>query len=89
MRWWPAGFGHPDTDGDRLSDIREDEIGTNPDVRDTCGISRFNPGDGTDYSDYASYGDQELFCRWKQDGVLGDASKDWAFGGAQAPEFHE
>ena len=36
-------------------------------------------------TNHASYADQELFCRWKQDGILGDASKDWSSGGAQSP----
>jgi len=50
-------------------------------VKDTCGISRYSP----DYSSYASYADQELFCRWKQAGVRGVASKDWSILGAQSP----
>ena len=40
-------------------------------------------GGGADYSGYADIGDQELYCRLKQDGVLGDESKDWAFPGMQ------
>jgi len=42
--------------------------------KDTCGISSFHPF----YSEYASYADQELYCRWKQDGKLGNDSKDWS-----------
>ena len=88
MSWWGLGngLGHPDTDGDRLSDAREAVLGTSPNERDTCGISQFNPGDGTDYSHYARYGDQELFCRVQQNGILGDTAKDWSFFGAQCPK---
>ena len=66
--------------------IANTRLMANSNERDTCGISRFNPGDGTDYSNYVSYGDQELFCRVQQNGILGDAAKDWAFGGAQFPK---
>ena len=62
-----------------MRNAREAELGTRPNVRDTCGLSRYSP----EYSIYASYADQELFCRWKQDGVMGDVSKDWAWGGTQ------
>jgi len=82
-----GGFGHPDDDGDKLSNAREAELGTNPNVKDTCGISLYTDSGHADYSGYASYADNELFCRCKQDGVLGDAAKDWAAGGAQAPKF--
>ena len=75
--------------GDWLSDAREAELGTKPNVRDTCGISRYTLGDGTDYSGYARYADQELFCRWKQNGALGDASKDWSFGGTLFPDVSD
>ena len=46
-------------------------------------------GDGTDYSGYARYADQELFCRWKQGfAPLGDVSKDWSFRGTQYPDVN-
>ena len=79
-----GGLGHLDSDRDRLSDAREMELGTKPNVKDTCGISRYT-GDINDYILYASYADNELFCRWKQNGILGDVSKDWAFLGTQYP----
>jgi hypothetical protein len=83
---WPFGLGHADRDGDGLSNAREAEIGTKRRVKDTCGISRFNPGDGTDYSSYAGYADQELFCRWKQGlAPKGNVFKDWSIIGAQGP----
>jgi len=50
--------------------------------KDTCGITSYTE---TDYSGYADYADNELFCRWKQNGVLGIVSKDWAWLGAQCP----
>ena len=69
-----------------MSNVREAELKTNPNVKDTCGISRYRPW----YSEYAGYADQELFCRWKQgEAPLGDVSKDWSISGAQAPERHE
>jgi hypothetical protein len=78
-----GGLGHADSDDDGLSDTRELEIGTDPNVKDTCNLSGFTEG-GADYSGYADYADEELFCRWKQDGNSGDESKDWAFPGMQA-----
>ena len=77
------GLGLPDKDKDRLSDEREIEIGTDPDKKDTCNLSGYNYG-GTSYKNYKSYADQELFCRWKQDGVLGVESKDWSSTGKQS-----
>ena len=77
---WRNGLGHVDSDGDGLSDTREDEIGTKIDVKDTCGIANYAP----EYSVYAKTGDQELFCRWKQKGILGDESKDWDSHGQQS-----
>ena len=76
-----GGYGHTDTDGDGLSDAREDEIGTDPTVKDTCNLSSYT---GADYSVYVDYADQELFCRWKQEGILGDESKDWSIPGMQS-----
>ena len=76
-----GGDGKSDSDGDGLSDDREEELKTNPNVKDTCGISLYC----IEYSDYASYADQELFCRWKEIEVQGEASKDWALNGAQSP----
>lgn len=78
-----GGLGHTDSDRDGLSDTRELEIGTDPNVNDTCNLSSFTGG-GSNYSGYADYADQELFCRWKQDGNSGDETKDWAFPGMQA-----
>ena len=69
------GQGHTDSDGDQLSDVREAEIGTNPNLKDTCGISRFSNGD---YSIYKGYADQELFCRWKEIDIKGNDAKDWS-----------
>ena len=80
--WW--GLGHSDDDGDGLSNAREVELGTKINQRDTCGLANYVSGEII-YSGYASYADQELFCRWKQDGILGDASKDWSLDGAQGP----
>jgi hypothetical protein len=82
-----GGAGMPDSDGDGLSDDREIEIGTDSTVKDTCNIASYTK-DGANYSGYASEGDQELFCRLKQDGVLGDESNDWAFPGMQAHIKH-
>ena len=66
-----------------MSNAREAELGTKTNVKDTCGISRYN----SEYSKYANYADQELFCRWKQGGApKGNVSKDWAISGAQAPK---
>jgi hypothetical protein len=79
-----GGQGHPDADGDGLSDAREAAFGTKPNVKDTCGLSLFVT-EGGNYSLYAGYADQELFCRWKVIGIQGDASKDWGFSGAQSP----
>ena|GEM_PF-3662298 len=45
-----------------MSDAREAVSGTKANVKDTCGLSRYAPY----YSGYASYADQELFCRVKQ-----------------------
>ena len=64
----------PDADGDGLSDNREATFGTKPNVKDTCGISQFS----VKYSEYASYADQELFCRWQTVGTEGDNAKDWS-----------
>jgi hypothetical protein len=77
--------GRIDSDNDGLNNIREAEIGTNPNVKDTCGLSSFMGG-GANYSNYANYADEELFCRWQQDGKLGDISKDWSAGGMQSPQ---
>jgi hypothetical protein len=77
-----GGDGLLDSDGDGLSDVREAEINTDPNTKDTCHIAAYTGG-GADYSGYADIGDQELYCRLKQDGVLGDESKDWAFPGMQ------
>ena len=77
-----GGDGLLDSDGDGLSDVREAEINTDPNTKDTCHIAAYTGG-GADYSGYADTGDQELYCRLKQDGVLGDESKDWAFPGMQ------
>jgi len=66
-----------------MSDAREAELGTKPNVKDTCGISRFS-------AEYRRYGDQELFCRWKQGKApKGNVSKDWALGGTQFPKQPE
>ena len=81
-RWPWFGSGHPDDDGDGLSNAREAELGTNPNQRDTCGLANFDPA----YSVYAGYADQELFCRWKEiKAPKGDVSKDWSLYGAQYP----
>jgi len=78
-RWPWYGLGHPDDDGDGLSNAREAELGTNPNKKDTCGLSNYKGLEGhDDYSEYAGYADQELFCRWKTIGVQGDNSKDWS-----------
>jgi hypothetical protein len=69
------GQGLPDDDRDGLRNTREEELGTKINKKDTCGISGYHPW----YSEYASYADQELYCRWKVIGVLGDNSKDWSF----------
>jgi len=83
---WPFGLGHADADGDGMSDAREAEFGTSFILKDTCGLSRYSP----EYSSYASYADQELFCRVKQGlAPLGDESKDWAYLGAQHPGYNE
>jgi len=71
----------PDDDRDGLSNDREATLGTNPNVKDTCGIASHC----VEYNDYANYADEELFCRVKQDGILGDASKDWSLNGVQSP----
>jgi hypothetical protein len=76
-----GGLGHVDSDDDGLSDVRELEIGTDPNDKDTCNLSSFT---GADYSVYADYADEELFCRWKQDGHSGDETMDWAFTGMQS-----
>jgi hypothetical protein len=75
-----GGMGHADQDHDGLSDTREAEIGTNPLLADTCLIASYC----AEYAEYAPEGDQELFCRWKQDGVLGDETKDWSHTGKQS-----
>ena len=81
---WPFGLGHADSDGDNLSNVREAELGTNPNLKDTVGISRFQ-GD-SNYSGYASYADEELFCRVKQGfAPKGQESKDWSIWGVQSP----
>jgi len=78
VRWTLfGGLGHPDSDGDYLSDTREAQLGTKPNVKDTCGISLYTGG-LVNYSIYASYADQELFCRWREHDVQGDNSKDWS-----------
>lgn len=83
---WPFGLGHADSDGDNLSNAREAELGTNPNVKDTCGLSRY----AVDYGDYASYADEELFCRWKQGfAPRGNVSKDWSIVGAQKPTTND
>jgi len=75
---------HTDPGRDELSNAREAELGTNPNVKDTCGISHFL-GDPS-YSKYASYADEELFCRVKQGfASKGQESKDWSIWGAQSP----
>ena len=82
-----GGLGRPDDDGDGMSDVREGRFGTNPHLKDTCGLANYKGDDGKgDYSGYANEADQELFCRWKEDGIFGVASKDWACPGAQT--FH-
>ncbi len=69
-----------DSDGDGLIDSRELELGTNIKIRDTYNLSAH----ADEYKDYADYADQELYCRWKQEGVeADDESKDWAFPGTQ------
>jgi hypothetical protein len=79
-----GGLGHPDSDGDRLSDKREAELGSDPNKRDTFGLVNFDP---ENYSSYKNYADHELFARWKQDeSPKGDVSKDWSEGGAQYPK---
>ena len=45
-----GGFGHADADRDDLSDSRAATFGTNPNVKDICGISLY----GLEYSGYAS-----------------------------------
>ena len=60
-----------------MSDEREAELGTKINQRDTCGLANYT-GAGISYSGYAGYADQELFCRWKQDNVLGNDAKDWS-----------
>ena len=78
VRWvLLGGLGHPDSDGDYLSGTREAELGTNPNVKDTCGISLYTDGP-ISYSIYTSYADQELFCRWREYNVQGNDSKDWS-----------
>jgi len=53
-------------------------------MKDTCGLANFGP----EYSKYASYADQELFCRWKEiTAPKGNASKDWSAGGVQYPKL--
>ena len=83
---WNGGLGYPDPDWDGLSSDREAALGTNPNMKDTCGLSLFTDSGHGSYSGYASYADQELFCRWKQDDILGDISKDWSAGGTQSPK---
>lgn len=78
-----GGLGYSDRDGDGLSNDREREIGTDVNKKDTCNLSAYKSG-GTSYKDYKDYADQELFCRWKQDGVLGVESKDWSNTGKQS-----
>jgi len=67
-----------------MSGAREAELGTKINQRDTCGLANFVKGE-ISYSGYASYADQELFCRWKMIGVQGEASKDWGSYGVQGP----
>jgi len=95
--WWHAvldgevrwlifgGLGHADSDWDWLSNDREAEFGTNPNVKDTCGLLNYDP----DYNVlYSSYADQELFCRWKEIiAPKGNAAKDWALNGTQYPSL--
>ncbi|MCL1919726.1 MAG: hypothetical protein FWG50_01405 [Kiritimatiellaeota bacterium] len=67
-----------------MSNAREAELGTKINQRDTCGLANYVGGE-VSYSGYASYADQELFCRWKVIGTQGKVSRDWGSGGAQAP----
>ena len=84
VRWWiNGGLQEPDDDWDWLSNTWEAELGTDPNKKDTYGLSSYDP---PDYSVYANYADQELFCRRKEINVKGDASKDWSSGGVQYPK---
>lgn len=77
-----GGLGLPDDDGDGLSNAREAEISTDPSLSDTFGLSLYSD-EGANYSRYADYADQELYCRIKVEEELGNVPDDWAFTGTQ------
>ena len=64
--------------GDNLVNSREDEIKSFHDKRDTFSLETKVD------SSYASYGDQEYYCRWASDVISSEyRKKDWSYPGAQ------
>lgn len=69
-RWQP---GWVDSDGDGVSDAREQVVGLYPDNPNTFDLEREDMPKPPHYS----Y-DEELYCSLQEHGKLGDKTKDWA-----------